>query len=125
MAATANVPLGAVKFSPSWFVAVHAAVPFIAMLRKSVLMPKTAMALTIGASILGQVIGARAERYRLRAVAAYTVAETSTVTAGSGYNQISDDSGFTKGYCGRSERGLLNLSGAEITASMLRYWMFF
>ncbi|KAJ6946650.1 hypothetical protein NC651_001375 [Populus alba x Populus x berolinensis] len=35
------------KFSLQWFAAVHAAVPFIAMLRKSVLMPKTAMALTI------------------------------------------------------------------------------
>lgn len=68
-----NVPLGVwkehtEKFSLSWFVAVHAAVPFIAMLRKSVLMPKTAMALTIGASILGQVIGSRAERHRLKAV---------------------------------------------------------
>lgn len=69
----ANVPLGiwrehTRKFSPSWFAAVHAAVPFIAMLRKSVLMPKTAMALTIGASILGQVIGSRAERHRLKSV---------------------------------------------------------
>ncbi|CAG7873214.1 unnamed protein product [Brassica rapa] len=78
--------------------AVHAGVPFIAMLRKSVLMPKIAVALTIGASILGQVIESRAERYRLRALAANTVAETSTVTAGSGYNQISDDSGFAKGH---------------------------
>ncbi|CAH2078560.1 unnamed protein product [Thlaspi arvense] len=74
MGMAANVPLGVwrehtVKFSPSWFLAVHAAVPFIAMLRKSVLMPKTAMALTIGASILGQVIGSRAERYRLIALA--------------------------------------------------------
>ncbi|XP_076921159.1 uncharacterized protein LOC143582496 [Bidens hawaiensis] len=70
-----NVPLGVwrehtVKFSPSWFIAVHAAVPFIGMLRKSVLMPKHAMAFTIAASILGQVIGSRAERYRLKAVAA-------------------------------------------------------
>lgn len=69
----ANVPLGVwrehtLKFSLPWFIAVHAAVPFIAMLRKSVLMPKTAMALTLGASILGQTIGARAERHRLRAV---------------------------------------------------------
>nr|GEW81636.1 serine/arginine repetitive matrix protein [Tanacetum cinerariifolium] len=40
------------------------AVPFIAMLRKSVLMPKTAMVFTIAASILGQVIGSRAERFR-------------------------------------------------------------
>ncbi|KAI3983618.1 hypothetical protein MKX01_000630 [Papaver californicum] len=71
----ANVPLGiwrehTEKFSVSWFAAVHAAVPFIAMLRKSVLMPKTAMAFTIGASILGQVIGSRAERIRLKKVAA-------------------------------------------------------
>ncbi|KAE8701540.1 hypothetical protein F3Y22_tig00110546pilonHSYRG00041 [Hibiscus syriacus] len=70
----ANVPLGiwrehTEKFSPSWFVAIHAAVPFIAMLRKSVLMPKTAMAFTIAASVLGQVIGSRAERYRLKASA--------------------------------------------------------
>ncbi|KAK6144801.1 hypothetical protein DH2020_021621 [Rehmannia glutinosa] len=67
----ANIPLGiwrehTEKFSPSWFAAVHAAVPFIGMLRKTVLMPKTAMAFTIAASILGQVIGSRAERYRLK-----------------------------------------------------------
>ncbi|KAK4756795.1 hypothetical protein SAY87_006922 [Trapa incisa] len=71
----ANIPLGVwrehtTKFSPSWFAAVHAAVPFIAMLRKSILMPKSAMAFTIAASILGQVIGSRAERYRLKAVPA-------------------------------------------------------
>ncbi|KAL5550824.1 hypothetical protein UlMin_001000 [Ulmus minor] len=69
-----NVPLGmwrehTEKFSLSWFVAVHAAVPFIAMLRKSVVMPKTAMAMTIAASIIGQVIGSRAERFRLKAEA--------------------------------------------------------
>ncbi|KAL0452172.1 UNVERIFIED_CONTAM: hypothetical protein Slati_1195300 [Sesamum latifolium] len=81
----ANIPLGiwrehTEKFSPSWFVAVHAAVPFIGMLRKSVLMPKTAMALTIAASILGQVIGSRAERHRLKTAAAKGLisAETST-----------------------------------------------
>lgn len=71
----ANIPLGiwrehTEKFSPSWFAAVHAAVPFIAMLRKSVLMPKTAMAFTIAASVLGQVIGSRAERYRMKTIAA-------------------------------------------------------
>jgi hypothetical protein len=57
--ATNVVPLGiwrehTHKFSAQWLAAVHAAVPFIGMLRKSVLMPKTAMALTIAASILGQ-----------------------------------------------------------------------
>ncbi|KAF8728239.1 hypothetical protein HU200_018831 [Digitaria exilis] len=71
----ANVPLGiwrehTQKFSVQWFAAVHAAVPFIGMLRKSVLMPKSAMALTIAASILGQTIGSRAERIRLKRVAA-------------------------------------------------------
>ncbi|CAH2046313.1 unnamed protein product [Thlaspi arvense] len=76
----------------------------LAMLRKSVLMLKTAMALTIGASILGQVIGSRAERYRLRAVAERTVAQTSTVTAGAGYDQDSGDSVFAKGNCGAGGR---------------------
>lgn len=90
MGMAANVPLGiwrehTEKFSPSWFVAVHAAVPFIAMLRKSVLMPKSAMAFTIAASVLGQVIGSRAERYRLKA------------KAGAG-RQVE----FTGGQCGES-----------------------
>ncbi|KAH0662819.1 hypothetical protein KY284_027750 [Solanum tuberosum] len=66
-----NIPLGiwrehTDKFSLSSFTAVHAAVPFIAMLRKSVVMPKLAMALTIAASVLGQIIGSRAERLRLQ-----------------------------------------------------------
>ncbi|KAF9626124.1 hypothetical protein IFM89_030971 [Coptis chinensis] len=74
----ANVPLGiwrehTRKFSPTWFVSVHAAVPFLAMLRKSVAMPKTAMAITIAASVLGQVIGSRAERIRMKAAAASVV----------------------------------------------------
>ncbi|KAL9230502.1 hypothetical protein vseg_005842 [Gypsophila vaccaria] len=78
-----NVPLGiwrehTKKFSPAWFAAVHAAVPFIGMLRKCVLMPKAAMAFTIGASILGQVIGSRAERYRLKAKAASNQASSDT-----------------------------------------------
>ncbi|KAL8231929.1 hypothetical protein R6Q57_001707 [Mikania cordata] len=83
----ANVPLGiwrehTEKFSPSWFIAVHAAVPFIAMLRKSVLMPKHAMAFTIAASVLGQVIGSRAERYRLKAIAARPPIVTETFVDG-------------------------------------------
>jgi hypothetical protein len=78
----ANVPLGiwrehTKKFSVQWFAAVHAAVPFIGMLRKSVLMPKTAMALTIAASILGQTIGSRAERIRLKRAAAAELARES------------------------------------------------
>jgi len=83
----ANVPLGiwrehTKKFSPAWFAAVHAAVPFLGMLRKCVLMPKTAMAFTIGASILGQVIGSRAERYRLKAKAAKESAITEVPVGG-------------------------------------------
>lgn len=83
----ANVPLGiwrehTRKFSLSWFAAVHAAVPFIAMLRKSVVMPKTAMALTIAASVLGQVIGSRAERLRLKMKAEREVATPLSASAG-------------------------------------------
>ncbi|KAL5711373.1 hypothetical protein ACHQM5_021837 [Ranunculus cassubicifolius] len=87
----ANIPLGiwrehTKKFSPSWFVAVHAAVPFIAMLRKAVNMPKTAMALTIAASILGQVIGSRAERIRMKRIAAES--ETQMAISVGGLNQV-------------------------------------
>ncbi|KAH0676902.1 hypothetical protein KY285_024703 [Solanum tuberosum] len=83
----ANIPLGVwrehtEKFSPSWFAAVHAAVPFIAILRKSILMPKAAMAFTIGASVLGQVIGSRAERLRLKTVAARELVPTESSTPG-------------------------------------------
>ncbi|KAE8679450.1 hypothetical protein F3Y22_tig00111402pilonHSYRG01482 [Hibiscus syriacus] len=101
----ANVPLGiwrehTKKFSPSWFIAVHAAVPFIAMLRKSVLMPKSAMAFTIGASILGQVIGSRAEQYRLKAVAAKRLGiEESSITVGAA-NPL-EGVAFKHGCCGK------------------------
>lgn len=98
-----NVPLGiwrehTEKFSLAWFTAVHAAVPFIAMLRKSVLMPKTAMALTIGASVLGQVIGSRAERYRLKAVTDRDnmVAQTASAYAG---HSSSNVGGVTGSHC--------------------------
>ncbi|XP_019445212.1 PREDICTED: uncharacterized protein LOC109349035 isoform X1 [Lupinus angustifolius] len=85
-----NVPLGmwkehTKKFSLSWFAAVHAAVPFIAMLRKSVVMPKSAMVLTIAASILGQVIGSRAERIRLKALTEMGKVTASTMA---GYNPV-------------------------------------
>lgn len=104
MGMAANVPLGVwkehtEKFSVSWFVAIHAAVPFIAMLRKSVLMPKSAMALTIGASILGQVIGSRAERYRLKAV---VEREKAGATAVSEYNR-SQAEGVSGSHCGSGE----------------------
>ncbi|KAF5959520.1 hypothetical protein HYC85_000729 [Camellia sinensis] len=97
-----NVPLGiwrehTEKFSPSWFAAVHAAVPFIGILRKSVLMPKTAMAFTIAASILGQVIGSRAERYRLKAVDARKVTLADTHVDCSNQLQVV---GVKGGHCG-------------------------
>ncbi|KAF3505199.1 hypothetical protein F2Q69_00045132, partial [Brassica cretica] len=61
-----------------------------------------AMAITIGASISGQLIESRSEHYCLRAADANKISETSTVT-GSGYNKISDGSGFAKGNCGAGE----------------------
>ncbi|EPS63542.1 hypothetical protein M569_11242, partial [Genlisea aurea] len=103
----ANIPLGVwrehtEKFSVSWFAAVHAAIPFIAMLRKSVVMPKTAMALTIVGSVLGQMIGSRAERLRLKAAEA----EKKKTAAVAG-----DDGGF----CGPKE-GLLWASSSSSSA---------
>ena len=44
---------------------VHATIPFIAMLRKAVVMPKWAIAYTVGSAVLGQIMGARLERQRL------------------------------------------------------------
>lgn len=66
-----NLPCGAVrehfeKFSVGWFIAVHATIPFVAMLRKAVIMPKYAMVVTIAAAVLGQVVGSRVERMRLQ-----------------------------------------------------------
>jgi hypothetical protein len=74
-AAAINVPCGAwrehfEKFSLGWFVAVHATIPFVAMLRKAVVMPKLAIVVTIAAAVAGQVIGSRLERARLAQLAA-------------------------------------------------------
>lgn len=68
-----NVPFGmwrehTRKFSPEWFLAVHATIPFVAMTRQGIGMPKTVIFLTIGSAILGQALGARLERNRLLAV---------------------------------------------------------
>uniref|UniRef100_A0A7N0V7X4 Uncharacterized protein n=1 Tax=Kalanchoe fedtschenkoi TaxID=63787 RepID=A0A7N0V7X4_KALFE len=128
----ANVPLGiwrehTEKFSPSWFAAVHAAVPFIAMLRKSVLMPKTAMAFTIAASILGQVIGSRAERYRLKAAAtknlSLSAAPVSNMNSAAssvcsmGTVQVATvKSSNSSGHCGDSmdwDSGMLKIAGSS------------
>jgi hypothetical protein len=70
-AALLNIPCGAwrehtAKFSFEWFVAVHATIPFIAMLRKAVIMPKYAILFTIGAAVAGQLVGSRLERRRLQ-----------------------------------------------------------
>jgi len=70
-AAALNVPCGmwrehVEKFSVEWFIAVHATIPFVAMLRKAVIMPKFAIAVTIGAAVVGQVVGSRLERLRLQ-----------------------------------------------------------
>lgn len=113
MGMAVNVPLGVWKehtrkFSLSWFAAVHAAVPFIAMLRKSVVMPKEAMALTIGASILGQVIGSRAERQRLKAVAEREMMATQTAIAAAvaGYSP----SQVNGSHCGTEGKSWYSLS---------------
>ncbi|GLC35890.1 hypothetical protein PLESTF_001236800 [Pleodorina starrii] len=68
--AALNVPCGmwrehTEKFSSQWFLAVHATIPFIAMLRKAVIMPKYAILFTICAAIAGQAMGAKLERRRL------------------------------------------------------------
>ena len=73
VAAAANVPFGAWrehfdKFSLGWFVAVHATIPFIALLRKGVVMPRWAILLTITGAIAGQTVGSRLERRRLAAL---------------------------------------------------------
>ena len=51
-------------------------------------MPKSAMAFTIAASVLGQVIGSRAERYRLKAVAARKLPLTQTSVGESSQLQV-------------------------------------
>jgi hypothetical protein len=85
-AAALNVPCGAVrehfeKFSLGWFVAVHATIPFVAMLRKAVIMPKLAIVVTIAAAVAGQAVGARLERARLAAEAAATAAAPAPAAA--------------------------------------------
>ncbi|XP_028759425.1 uncharacterized protein LOC114718309 [Neltuma alba] len=112
-----NVPLGAwkehtEKFSLSWFAAVHAAVPFIAMLRKSVLMPKSAMALTIAASILGQVLGSRAERIRLKTISERGKVVTEPASTISGFNPSKHDD-FKNGHCGAGGMGVDSVSMKE------------
>ncbi|KAG2323140.1 hypothetical protein Bca52824_016353 [Brassica carinata] len=75
--------------------------------RTTVLMPRTAMAITIRPLILGKLIRPRPENHRLAAATANKVSQTSTVT-GSGYNNVGDGSGFAKGNCGAGE-GVTNV----------------
>lgn len=87
IAAAVNVPCGAArehteKFSWQWVVCVHASVPFVAMLRKAVIMPKLAIILTIACAVAGQQMGARLERSRLAAVAASGSDSTSGSSSG-------------------------------------------
>ncbi|MFS7979866.1 hypothetical protein Hanom_Chr10g00932711 [Helianthus anomalus] len=102
-----NIPLGIWreqmrKFSLYWFIAVHAALPFIVIRRMSVLMPKTTMAFTIAASILGQVIGSRAERFRVMRARTQMLAQVVTVETIAGHGSIDVD-GLTKGQCRHDE----------------------
>ncbi|KAM7250438.1 hypothetical protein ACFE04_022321 [Oxalis oulophora] len=120
----ANVPLGVwrehtQKFSLSWFAAVHAAVPFIAMLRKSVVMPKTAMALTIGASILGQVIGSRAERHRLKGVTEREKvdAQISAIASSAAVFFPNQDDRNLSGHCGKEEMSWETVKGVGFASS--------
>eukprot|EP00798_Chlamydomonas_sp_ICE-L_P001151 gene1151-3715_t len=69
-ASALNVPAGmwrehTKKFSLEWVLAVHATIPFVAMFRKALLMPKIAILFTIMSAVAGQAIGARLERERL------------------------------------------------------------
>lgn len=70
-AISCNIPCGMLrehtkKFSPAWIVAVHATIPFVAMLRKAVMMPWWGLGLTVLGSLAGQQLGSTLERKRLR-----------------------------------------------------------
>ncbi len=64
-----NVPLGmwresVRKFSPSWFIAVHASVPLVIALRIWLDVTNWAIPFLIGIAILGQFIGSRVYRHK-------------------------------------------------------------
>ena len=84
--AATNAPLGAArahtrKVSPQWILAVHASVPFVAMLRKALAMPPYAVLVTILAAIIGQAAGSRAETARCVAAARAAVAAADAAEA--------------------------------------------
>eukprot|EP01025_Chloroclados_australasicus_P044785 TRINITY_DN487_c0_g2_i1.p2 TRINITY_DN487_c0_g2~~TRINITY_DN487_c0_g2_i1.p2 ORF type:complete len:410 (-),score=7.34 TRINITY_DN487_c0_g2_i1:824-1912(-) len=69
----ANIPCGMIrehykKFTVGWFVAVHATIPFVAMLRKAAILPQYALGVTVIAAVIGQSIGAKLEKQRLKCV---------------------------------------------------------
>jgi hypothetical protein len=70
LSAMANLAPGAAKehfdkFSVGWFVAIHLSIPFVAALRKAIVMPPYALIITIGGAVAGQIIGGRLERARM------------------------------------------------------------
>ncbi|KAL0729809.1 hypothetical protein Bca4012_025902 [Brassica carinata] len=105
---TPDVPIGVCKVHIiNFFDFMVCGGPCYCAFRTTVLMPRTAMAITIRASILGQLIRPRAENHRLTAATANKVSQTSTIT-GSGYNNVGDGSSFAKGDCGAGE-GVTNV----------------
>ena len=66
-----NIPLGyfrenSRKFSPRWFVLIHASIPFIIILRIVFGFSWHWIPLTLGCAVAGQLIGGRARRRALR-----------------------------------------------------------
>lgn len=64
VAFAANLPLGALradvdKFSPSWFLYVHASVPLIIYLRKRYNVPRIAIPINIASAVVGQLLGGK------------------------------------------------------------------
>jgi hypothetical protein len=58
LSALANVPPGMLKehfkkFGPAWILTVHISIPFVAALRKAVVLPPHAIAFTVGGAIAG------------------------------------------------------------------------
>jgi hypothetical protein len=60
----ANVPLGAWRrglrrFSPAWFVAIHASIPLLVAMRLALVRPNWVIPPEIALAVVGQLIGAR------------------------------------------------------------------
>ena len=64
-----NLPLGYIrettrKFSPLWFLLIHASIPFIIVLRITLGFNWCWIPLTLGCAVAGQIIGARIRKKR-------------------------------------------------------------